>query len=83
MIWNRTDSGLSKRLDHYTFVVLDAKRHEVFKSKGNPAPAESVKIALGDDVVGDIRAAAIKAAVAMPKQQTATFCALVDLDREG
>ncbi len=68
VVWNRTDSGgqFVSRLEGFTLTVFDGGRHEVFKSAGNPAPAESAKIAVGGgDPVTGLRRAGIRAAVSM------------------
>ena len=83
VVWNRTDGNFGKRLDDYTLVVLDGKRHEVFSKKNNAAPAPSGAIQLADDTVGELRAAAIRAAVSLPKEQSATFASLVALIEKG
>ena len=83
-IWNRTDGELGKRLDGFTLAVLDSKRSEVFTKSGNPAPAKGARISIGGvDPVASIRRAAIRAAVAMPRDQQATFTALAGLIAKG
>ncbi|HET6250226.1 MAG TPA: plastocyanin/azurin family copper-binding protein [Tepidisphaeraceae bacterium] len=79
VVWNRSEGGgtFAKRLDGFTLTVYDKNHNEVFKSEGNPAPAESAKIVLGNDVMGSLRSAAIRAAVSMNKQQKSIFGALV------
>ncbi len=83
-IWNRTDGELGKRLDGFTLAVLDGKRGEVFKKAGNAAPAKSARIPVGGaDPAVSIRRAAIRAAVAMPRDQQVTFTALAGLIAKG
>jgi glucose/arabinose dehydrogenase/azurin len=83
-VWNRTDGELGKRLDGFTLTVLDARRAEVFKKAGNPAPAQSVTLTVGAGNPADsIRRAAIRAAVAMPVKQEITFGALAGLILRG
>ncbi|HEX4646286.1 MAG TPA: plastocyanin/azurin family copper-binding protein, partial [Verrucomicrobiae bacterium] len=83
VVWNRTDGELGKRLDGFTLTVLDAARHEVFKRAGNPAPDESARIVVGEDPVGAIRRAAIRACVSMNNAPEAVFSALVGLIARG
>jgi glucose/arabinose dehydrogenase/azurin/lysophospholipase L1-like esterase len=83
-VWNRTDGELGKRLDGFTLTVLDGKRSEVFTKSGNPAPAKSARIAVGGtNPAASIRRAAIRAAIAMPRDQQATFTALASLIAKG
>jgi azurin len=80
VIWNRTGDQFGKRLEGFTLAILDSNRNEVFRKTGNPAPAESVRIALGSaDPTGLLRRAAIRATVAMPRDQETTFAALTGL----
>jgi azurin len=80
VIWNPMEEKLRKGLDGYTLALLDEKRHEVFKRIGNPAPAGSARFAIGTgDAVGELRRAAIRAVVAMPRDQETTFAALTGL----
>ncbi len=81
VIWNRTDGGgvYLKRLDNFTLTILDAKRHEVFKKAGNPAPQESVRITVSTDDAGTVRRAAIVAAVSMKENEAKVFDALATL----
>jgi lysophospholipase L1-like esterase/glucose/arabinose dehydrogenase/azurin len=85
VIWNRTedDDKYASRLDGFRLLVLDDKRNEVFKSENNPAPPESVKIAISNDAVGTLRQAAIAAAVSMDSDQKGVFDALVNLIEKG
>jgi azurin len=84
VVWNRTDGELGQRLDGFTLTVLDGKRNEVFKKAGNPAPARSVTLAVGGGNPAEtIRRAAIRAAVAMPRDQDKTFAALASLITKG
>jgi len=83
-IWNRTDGELGKRLEGFTVTLLDSKRSEVFTKAGNSAPARSARIPVGGgDAAASIRRAAICAAVAMPRDQEATFAALAGLIAKG
>jgi len=80
VVWNRTDSALGSRLEGYSLTVLDARRKEVFRKTGNPAPAIRARIAVGaGDPAVALRRAAIHAAVAMPRDQETTFVALTAL----
>jgi azurin len=64
--------------------VLDGNRGEVFKKSGNAAPAPSATVAVGAANPADaIRRAAIRAAVAMPVNQEATFALLASLIAKG
>src|SRR5207247_3577595 len=84
VVWNRTDSDLGQRLDNFSLTVLDARRHEVFKKTGNPAPAPSARIVIGAiDSLGALRRAAIRAAVSMNRGQASTFGALANLIAKG
>jgi azurin/glucose/arabinose dehydrogenase len=85
VIWNRSENNgeFAKRLDGYTLLVLDSKRQETYKSMNNAAPAESAKIVLGSDVAGNLRNAAIKAAVSMNHEQKAIFADLATLVEKG
>jgi glucose/arabinose dehydrogenase/azurin len=83
VVWNRTDGDLGKRLEGFTLTVLDSARHEVFKRAGNPAPGESARIVVGEDPVGAIRRAAIRACVSMNNAPDAVFSALVGLIARG
>ena len=78
-IWNRTEGQLGQRLDGFTLTLLDADRREIFKQAGNPAPAESVKIKAGQDTIGSLRRAAIRASVSMNHEPEAVFNALASL----
>ncbi|HVY72059.1 MAG TPA: discoidin domain-containing protein, partial [Verrucomicrobiae bacterium] len=79
VIWNRTEDGLGKRLEGYTLEVLDGNRREAFKKAGNPAPAESARIAVSSDPVGSARRAAIRAVVSMNHEPATVFGALSSL----
>lgn len=80
VVWNRTEGELGKRLEGFTLKVLDADREVAFEKKANPAPATSARIILGPgDPIQALRLAAIRAAVAMPKNQDKTFAALAGL----
>ena len=85
VIWNRSeDNGkYAARLAGFTLLVLDGKRTETFKSEGNAAPSEDVKIAIGTDAVTSLRHAAIAAAVSMDSDQPGVFNALVGLIEKG
>ncbi len=85
VVWNRTESNgvYVKRLDGFTLTVLDSNHREVFKKTGIPAPEESVRIAVGSDIPGSLRRAAIRAAVSINVEQKATFSALVSLIEKG
>ena len=83
VVWNRAD-GLSKRLDGFTLTVLDGQRGEVFSKKDIAAPATSARLAIGGaDPVRALRRAAIRALVAMPRDQELTFAALSGLLGQG
>ncbi len=47
-VWTRTDdpAKYKERLAGFQLVVLDAARHEIFRSPPNPAPSESVRLEL-------------------------------------
>lgn len=83
VIWNRTEGSLGQRLDGYTLTLLDSDRREVFKKAGNPAPAESAKLVVGQDLLGGLRRAAIRAAVSMNHEPESTFTALANLIDKG
>ena len=80
VVWNRTDGGLGSRLEGFSLTILDARRNEIFRKAGNPAPAPSARLTVGaGDPATALRRAAIHAAVAMPRDQETTFAALTDL----
>jgi azurin len=85
VIWNRSeaDGRFASRLDGFRLLVLDGKRGEAFKSEGNPAPPDSVKIAIGSDAVSTLRQAAIAAAVSMDSDAAGVYNALVNLIEKG
>jgi azurin len=78
-IWNRTDEQLGKRLDGFTLRLLDDGKHEVWKKDGIPAPDVKATYAIARDVEGDLRRAAIRAAVSMQKNPGEVFDALANL----
>jgi glucose/arabinose dehydrogenase/azurin len=82
-VWNRTDADLGKRLEGYTLTILAGDRHEVFSAKGQPAPAPSSQIVVGGDPVGQLRRAAIAAAISMGREPEAVFAALTRLIAKG
>jgi hypothetical protein len=47
VVWNRTDTNLSNRLNNFTLRVLDAKRQVVFQSLKNPSPKEKAAFSVG------------------------------------
>jgi azurin len=80
VIWNRTDDGLGRRLEGFTLSLLDSTRHATFTRASQPAPAKSAAIPIGDSSGSStLVRAAIQAAVSMPRDQAATFAALVGL----
>ncbi len=80
VVWNRTEGELGRRLEGFTLKVLDADRDVAVERKSVAAPAPSLKIELGAaDPLVALRLAAIRAAVAMPKNQDQTFGALAGL----
>ncbi|MEY2407993.1 MAG: hypothetical protein QOF48_663, partial [Verrucomicrobiota bacterium] len=84
VVWNRTDPTLGGRLEGFALIVLDAKRNEVFRKTNNSAPAVSAQIQVGGaDYAASLRQAAIRAAVAMPRDQQATFNSLAALVSRG
>jgi azurin len=84
VVWNRTEGDLAMRLDNFTLSVQDAERREIFLKKGIAAPKPSTRIEVsGGDPLTGIRVAAIRAAVATPKEQTGTFAALAALVKKG
>ncbi len=82
-IWNRTDADLGSRLNGYTLAVLDGSRREIFRKAGNPAPSPSASLTLGSDAGGNLRRAAIRAAVSLPRDPATTFAALSGLITKG
>jgi putative heme-binding domain-containing protein len=46
-VYNRTDGNLGSRLNNFVLRVLDADKRAVFQKTKNPAPKESVAIAVG------------------------------------
>ena len=78
-IWNRTDSGLGKRLDGFRLVALDKDRREVFKSENNPAPSPSATIELSGDPFPAVRRSAIAALGRIPGHDAETYAALSGL----
>ncbi len=83
-IWNRTgDNGLRNRLDKYSVITLDKNRQEIVRSDGNPAPAVSATVTLVKDAAGDLRRAAITAALAIGADQNAVATSLANLLAKG
>ncbi|MCC6233511.1 MAG: HEAT repeat domain-containing protein [Verrucomicrobiales bacterium] len=82
-LWNRTEGDLGKRLAGFKLTVLDAGRREVFAKAGNPAPADKVRLPVSSDVVGNLRRAAVRAAVSMNRDPGAVFSDLVDMMKRG
>jgi azurin len=80
VVWNRTEGDLGRRLDGFTLTVLNGQRSEVFRKAGNAAPEKSASLEVGGAApASTIRAAAIRAAVTMPRDQDKTFAALARL----
>lgn len=82
-IWNRTEGTLGQRLNGFTLKVLDSNRSEIFSKTGIPAPAEKTSIAVGNDSIGALRRAAIRASVSMNHEPAAVFGALAELIHKG
>ena len=82
-VWNRTDGDLYKRLDGFIVTVLDDGRHEVARTAPTPASREAVKLALSGDPTGNLRRAAIRAALACSVDAKALFTALCTLLADG
>jgi azurin len=76
-VWNR--AGFEERLEGFTLTVLDAGRNELFKKAGIPAPRPTTKIAIPHDPAAGVRAAAIRALVAMGKEPQKVFAGLAGL----
>jgi azurin/glucose/arabinose dehydrogenase len=76
-VWNR--AGFEDRLEGFTLTVLDAGRNELFKKSGIPAPRLMTRIAIPYDPAAGIRAAAIRALVAMGKEPRQVFAGLAGL----
>ena len=83
VVWNRNENQLGQRLEGFTLTVLDNGRREAFKKTGNPAPVESVSLAIGGDSAGLLRRAAIHATVSMNHEPEAVFGSLAGLIRRG
>ena len=84
VVWNRTEGDLGLRLDNFTLSIQDSGQKEVFEKKGIAAPKPSSRVAIGKgDPLSGIRLAAIRAAVATPKDQAGTFAALAALVKKG
>ncbi len=75
-IWNRTDSGMARRLEGFRLRVLDGKRREVFAKEENPAPEPSATIELSGDPLPVVRRAAINALGRIPGHDMESFSAL-------
>ncbi|MSU61592.1 MAG: dehydrogenase [Pedosphaera sp.] len=82
-VWNRTEGDMGKRLEGFTLTVLDENRHEVFLKTDNPAPTGSTRIVAGNDTIGALRRAAIRASVSMNRDPAAVFTALAGLIGKG
>ncbi len=83
-VWNRSEDGgrFASRLRGFDLHLLDRSRNEVFSLRENPAPEESVRIALKGDVTGAIRRAAIAAIVRTGQEQEAVFAGLSRMIRD-
>ncbi|HUF62746.1 MAG TPA: plastocyanin/azurin family copper-binding protein, partial [Verrucomicrobiales bacterium] len=83
-LWTRSEDGgrFAVRLQGFDLRLLDGSRTEVFSHAGNPAPEESVRVALKGDVAGAIRRAAVAAIVRTGQEQAAVFAALCRMIRE-
>jgi azurin len=62
---------------------LAGDRHEVFSAKGQSAPAPNSIIIVGGDPVGQLRRAAIAAAISMGREPETVFAALTRLIAKG
>jgi glucose/arabinose dehydrogenase/azurin/lysophospholipase L1-like esterase len=82
-VWNRTDGDYYKRMEGFTVTVLDAGRHEVVHTAPTPASRDPVKLALSGDPTGNLRRAAIRAALACCGDAKAVFAALSTLLANG
>jgi glucose/arabinose dehydrogenase/azurin/lysophospholipase L1-like esterase len=79
-VWNRTDGDYYKRLDGFTVTVADAQHRTVTQTAPTPASRDAVTIRLTGDPTGNLRRAAIHAAVlcgADPKQVFAGLAGLL------
>lgn len=81
VVWNR--SGYEERLEGFTLTVFDGSRNELFKKTGIPAPRLTSKIAVPHDPAAGVRAAAVRALVAMGKEPGKVFTALSGLIQKG
>jgi glucose/arabinose dehydrogenase/azurin len=77
-VWNRSENGgtFVSRLQGFTLSVLDSDRKEVFRVENQPAPAESVRLAVGGDPAGSLQRASMRAAVSLSAQASEVFAAL-------
>jgi hypothetical protein len=66
-IWNRTEGHLGGRLNNFKLTILDRNRKVVFLREKNPAPPQSVMLALSFDPVKFVSTAAAKAVKRLPK----------------
>ena len=82
-VWNRTDGDFFRRMEGFTVSVLDGDRHEVAHTGPTPAAREAVKLTLAGDPAGNLRRAAIRAALACASEQKAVFSALCTLLASG
>ena len=82
-VWNRREGELGKRLEGFTLAVLDGNRGEVYRKAGVPAPDVNVALAVGNDSIGDLQRAVIRAAVSMGREPAAVFTALGGLIGKG
>ncbi len=79
VIWNRIEDKLGERLAGFDLSVLDSKRNLVIKKSKNPAPSESVKIMIQDDMGGQIRRSTISALAGLGKEPQVVFGELAGL----
>jgi azurin/glucose/arabinose dehydrogenase/lysophospholipase L1-like esterase len=78
-VWNRTDSNLGHRLDGFAVSVLDEDGILVIRTPSTPAPKESVSWSLAGDARGELRRAAIGAAMTTGSDPKQLFSLLMGL----
>jgi putative heme-binding domain-containing protein len=84
VIYNRTDGDLGGRLNQFTLKVLDAKRSEVFKVTGQPAPKTKAEFTLsGGGPESLVRRAAMNALTYVRGQEPKTFATLAKFVKDG
>jgi putative heme-binding domain-containing protein len=83
VVYNRTDSGLERRLSGFTLRVLDGARDIVFEAKGQPAPQGKAQFAVGGGSTEQaVRRSAMTALTSVRGKEPETFKALAHFVRD-